>query len=265
MTGLSITNIFQRKIDKNGNNNAKVLNQKLISKENYLNKLTIANELTLLNKTSVNSYDIKDPITPQNLILNRNIQVFLQLEQFNKSRPIILTRKQYNKVKRTIQNTISKKLSVEKNYRNGRNHSIVSIGEIKARPKQLPLHFDREVQTERTEIKKIARNNKKRRSVQTRENNKSRNKLNAAKSINDASIDIYRGDKEKHFVENNKFRKVVSSMEICYTSVEYMNHTSTSADAAHLAKKESKSFHRIKQDNSIHTIFKGAFFYLIQR
>ncbi|CAH0713712.1 unnamed protein product, partial [Brenthis ino] len=254
MTGLSITNILQTKINKNGNSNAKVHNQKLFSKENYLNKFTNANELTLLNK-SPNSHDIKDPITSQNLILNRNIQVFLQLEQFNKSRPIILNRKQYNKVKRTIQCTISKKLSVDKNYRNGRNHSIVSIGEIKARSKHLPLHFDREVQTERTEIKRILRNSKKRRSVQTRENNKSGNKINAAKSINDASIDIYRGGKEKYFVENNKFRKVVSSIEIRYTSVEYMKHTTTSS--AHVAENERKSFHRIRQDNSIHTIFKG--------
>ncbi|XP_022832039.1 uncharacterized protein LOC111360367 [Spodoptera litura] len=47
----------------------------------------------------------------QQLILNRNIQVFLQVDQFSKQKPIILSRKQYDKVKKTIQKTISVKKS----------------------------------------------------------------------------------------------------------------------------------------------------------
>ncbi|KAF9406619.1 hypothetical protein HW555_013076, partial [Spodoptera exigua] len=51
----------------------------------------------------------------QQLILNRNIQVFLQVDQFSKQKPIILSRKQYDKVKKTIQKTICiKKSSHEK-------------------------------------------------------------------------------------------------------------------------------------------------------
>ncbi|XP_049879675.1 uncharacterized protein LOC126376393 [Pectinophora gossypiella] len=71
--------------------------------------------------------DTASPIPPlyQQLILNRNINIFLQIDQFTKQKPIILSRKQYDKVKRTIENATNKKPNcICKN-------SCLSIGETR--------------------------------------------------------------------------------------------------------------------------------------
>ncbi|KAJ0173098.1 hypothetical protein K1T71_011274 [Dendrolimus kikuchii] len=73
----------------------------------------------------------------QQLILNRNVQVFLQVDQFNKQKPIILSRQQYDKVKRTIQDTINKKGGGgSKDKKCFCKTSMVSIGEVREKTKQ---------------------------------------------------------------------------------------------------------------------------------
>lgn len=89
----------------------------------------------------------------QQLILNRNIQVFLQIEQFSKQKPIVLSRKQYNKVKRTIQKTICKKKSSHEKRKkyvcNKCERSEVSVGEVrKKRGKDTQFLIEEEAQTD---------------------------------------------------------------------------------------------------------------------
>ncbi|CAH4033870.1 unnamed protein product [Pieris brassicae] len=94
-------------------------------------------------------------VNDANLILNRNIHVFLEVEQFTKQKPIMLTRKQYNKVKRTIQNTVCKKFSNDR--RKANYYSSVTIGEVRIKSKfQKVLRLSKEVQTDNTNIKKIS-------------------------------------------------------------------------------------------------------------
>lgn len=80
--------------------------------------------------------DDKTSAIYQQLILNRNIQVFLQVEQFSKQKPIVLSRQQYDKVKKTIQKTITSKKSSQ-----GRRNTLatkresgeISIGEVRTK------------------------------------------------------------------------------------------------------------------------------------
>ncbi|XP_075984028.1 uncharacterized protein LOC142981802 [Anticarsia gemmatalis] len=88
----------------------------------------------------------------QQLILNRNIQVFLQIEQFSKQRPIILSRKQYDKVKRIIQSNISHKCCREKRKKisDRTEGSQAMFGEIKRRTTiEVVNHVDESVQTDK--------------------------------------------------------------------------------------------------------------------
>ncbi|XP_013167944.1 PREDICTED: uncharacterized protein LOC106117956 isoform X2 [Papilio xuthus] len=99
-------------------------------------------------KTTPTQYDLKPPVIPciplcsplthqeprdNQLILNRNIQVYLQIEQFTKQKPIMLTRKQYDKLKKTIKSTV--KLKTPKPPKCKKNvyktYSVVSEGQIK--------------------------------------------------------------------------------------------------------------------------------------
>lgn len=87
----------------------------------------------------------------QQLVLNRNIQVFLQVEQFSKQKPIILSRQQYNKVKKTIQNTICNKSSKEKRKKIADKvlSSEVSVGQIRRKQAaDIIMHYDQQVQTQ---------------------------------------------------------------------------------------------------------------------
>ncbi|CAG9791494.1 unnamed protein product [Diatraea saccharalis] len=82
----------------------------------------------------------------QQLILNRNIQVFLQVEQFSKQKPIILSRKQYDKVKRTIENTLSNKSKRNKCICKS---SLLSLGEVRRKSKRQKSILDnKEVETQ---------------------------------------------------------------------------------------------------------------------
>ncbi|CAH0595306.1 unnamed protein product [Chrysodeixis includens] len=92
----------------------------------------------------------------QQLILNRNIQVFLQVEQFSKQKPIVLSRKQYDKVKKTIQKTICKEKKSNHDKRKKICHkcvrSEVSIGAVRTKnekkDQQSNKLVDQEAQTD---------------------------------------------------------------------------------------------------------------------
>lgn len=88
----------------------------------------------------------------KNFMFNRNIQMFLQIEQFTKQKPIILTRKQYEKVKRTIRGTIKHGCC---NFNNVNN---VSVGEIKIKPRMQQIRYDRDVQTEQLVQSEVQKN-----------------------------------------------------------------------------------------------------------
>ncbi|CAK1590312.1 unnamed protein product [Parnassius mnemosyne] len=100
-------------------------------------------------KTTTTQYDIRSP-TPccsqqphdscdmQQLVLNRNIQVYLQIEQFTKQKPIMLTRKQYDKLKKTIKSTVKLKLKNQDKCKSNifKAYSVVSSGHVKKVPKK---------------------------------------------------------------------------------------------------------------------------------
>nr|XP_034828006.1 uncharacterized protein LOC117985409 [Maniola hyperantus] len=94
----------------------------------------------------------KESFIEQDLILNRNVQVFLQIEQFTNQKPIILTRKQYEKVKKAIQSTINQRKSCDL-----KNFNVVSVGEIKVKPRLQQNRYNREVQTDLSEIQRTVR------------------------------------------------------------------------------------------------------------
>lgn len=97
-----------------------------------------------INKNLVTNVSHTESTAEQkNFMFNRNIQMFLQIEQFTKQKPIILTRKQYEKVKKTIQGSIIKHRCC--NFNNVNN---VSVGEIKMKPRMQQICYDRDVQTE---------------------------------------------------------------------------------------------------------------------
>lgn len=83
----------------------------------------------------------------QQLILNRNINVYLQIEKFTKQKPIVLSHKQYAKVKKTIQSASKKSRKTKMCI--CKKTSSVSIGEVRrksdkiSKPKPLE-HASRE-------------------------------------------------------------------------------------------------------------------------
>ncbi|XP_045490691.1 transcription factor stalky-like isoform X2 [Pieris rapae] len=181
-----------------------------------------------------------------NLILNRNINVFLEVEQFTKQKPIMLTRKQYNKVKRTIQNAVCKKFSNER--RKANYYSSVTIGEVRIKSKfPRVLRLSKETQTD--SIKNIS-------------SDMLSEKYIESKCSFNWDIDIEKKNElsESTTEENqnaqllSKPRNIVSSMEVRYASVSLMKHVTYSSLACY---NDNSIFVEQKDSNSIHTIFKG--------
>ncbi|XP_060806831.1 uncharacterized protein LOC106129862 [Amyelois transitella] len=77
-----------------------------INQVNYLMKTAKQSTGTQYEKPNI-ALDYSN-LPNLNMTLNRNIQVFLQVEKYTEQKPITLSRKQYNKVKRAIDHTISK-------------------------------------------------------------------------------------------------------------------------------------------------------------
>ncbi|CAB3246152.1 unnamed protein product [Arctia plantaginis] len=108
------------------------------------------------NKKNVDGYNQKPLMAGnrensalyQQLILNRNIQVFLQVEQFSKQKPIILSRKQYDKVKKTIQTALNNKQK-EKRKKSEERVSDITVGQVRQRRnKDVYFQSNQQIQTE---------------------------------------------------------------------------------------------------------------------
>ncbi|XP_045523302.1 uncharacterized protein LOC123713599 [Pieris brassicae] len=187
-------------------------------------------------------------VNDANLILNRNIHVFLEVEQFTKQKPIMLTRKQYNKVKRTIQNTVCKKFSNDR--RKANYYSSVTIGEVRIKSKfQKVLRLSKEVQTDNTNIKKISSDTL---SDKYNESECSFNWDIEKEKKNEISQSTTEESKNAQLL--SKPRNIVSSIEVRYASVSLMKHVTYSSLACN---KDNSNFVEQKDSNSIHTIFKG--------
>ncbi|XP_047525248.1 uncharacterized protein LOC125063058 isoform X2 [Pieris napi] len=181
-----------------------------------------------------------------NLILNRNIHVFLEVEQFTKQKPIMLTRKQYNKVKRTIQNTVCKKFSNERKKAN--YYSSVTIGEVRIKSKfQRVVRLSKEVQTDNTNFKKISSD-----TLSDKYNESECSFKWDIEKKNEISESTTEENKNAQLL--SKPRNIVSSIEVRYASVSLMKHVTYSSLACN---KDNSNFVEHKDSNSIHTIFKG--------
>ncbi|XP_038216562.1 uncharacterized protein LOC119835665 [Zerene cesonia] len=198
------------------------------------------------------------------LILNRNIQIFLEVEQFKKQRPIVLTRKQYDKVKKAIQSTISKKTSNEKRrsaYYN--NYSIVSIGDVKIRSKcQQPICTNKEVQTESFGNNRIC--SELLSSLESFERHEASLLSHSMLSFDKnqeigCRPDIGEDPNNLKIVNQHALtRNAMSSLEVRYASVAFKKHVTYSSPLCNKGL-ESSLFSSSAQNrsDSLHTIFKG--------
>ncbi|CAG4933020.1 unnamed protein product [Colias eurytheme] len=215
----------------------------------------------ILNKPPINN---SEQTNDASLILNRNIQIFLEVEQFKKQRPIILTKKQYDKVKKTIQSTISKKTSNEKRrsaYYN--NFSIVSIGDVKVRSKcQEPRCINKEVQTESFGSNRICSEFLS--SLESFERHEASLLSHSMLSFDrnqeiGCRPDIGEDPTNSKIVNQHPpTRNAMSSLEVRYASVAFSKHVTYSSPLCSRGL-ESSLFSSSAQNysNSLHTIFKG--------
>ncbi|XP_059048763.1 uncharacterized protein LOC131843988 [Achroia grisella] len=208
----------------------------------------------------------------QQMILNRNIQVFLQVEQFTKQKPIILSRKQYNKVKRTIERTISKKITHRKQCIC--KFSFVSVGDIRKKYKhENERLYDKNIQTEEiankisTKTDSSKKSNRSRvESLRTREKttDKGRNMTvetmrttNSLKTKIDNKNTLVLFTKETKATmisENDSVQLAVSNMEVRYASMAILKQVTLSSNNVAVGSTPALS-ERVSR--SVHTIFKG--------
>ncbi|XP_045503758.1 uncharacterized protein LOC123700553 isoform X2 [Colias croceus] len=215
----------------------------------------------ILNKPPINN---SEQTNDASLILNRNIQIFLEVEQFKKQRPIILTKKQYDKVKKTIQSTISKKTSNEKRrsaYYN--NFSIVSIGDVKVRSKcQEPRCINKEVQTESFGSNRICSEFLS--SLESFERHEASLLSHSMFSFDKnqeirCQPDIDEDPNNSKIVNQHpQTSNAMSSLEVRYASVAFSKHVTYSSPLGSRGLESSLfSSSAPNYSNSLHTIFKG--------
>ncbi|XP_013147269.1 PREDICTED: uncharacterized protein LOC106110093 isoform X2 [Papilio polytes] len=232
-------------------------------------------------KTTPTQYDLKPPVIPciplcsplthqeprdNQLILNRNIQVYLQIEQFTKQKPIMLTRKQYDKLKKTIKSTV--KLKTPKAPKCKKNvykaYSVVSEGQIKkANKSKCRGNRDRGMQT-----KKDAKRQKKPKQV-----SKKSSKVSPATSCVCVEVQTICSTLEKqtcHYLlldrqvgqdtsntsKENVPRQTMSSLEIRYANVAFKRVTFSSTNVDQLPTEsvysnqlENTSVHSLPKKN----------------
>ncbi|CAH2093916.1 unnamed protein product [Euphydryas editha] len=230
-------NVYFVKISKTDND----IDREIASENNAKFNSFSVNNASLKIQNILSSYVKKENISP-------NIQVILQIEKNN---PIVLTKKQYEKVKKIIKNTFSKK-SIEtakkKRYQtNDIDRNVISIGTIKMKRKlQQKFCLDRETQTEN--ILKC---------VEIHYNSRSQNTLvqkGKARDLNKNVLNI----KEQLTKENIDPRKVLSSMGVRCANVEYVKHVSLSSQHFGIDPVNTFQYSNMHNDNkSLHTIFKG--------
>ncbi|XP_052738839.1 uncharacterized protein LOC112048426 [Bicyclus anynana] len=193
-------------------------------------------------------------------VLNRNIKVYLQIGESNRERYIALNRTQYEKVKRTIQ------CSSKHHKCSFNNYNVVSIGEIRIKRPQ-KASYDREVQTERSEIDRTCKQTQY--NYKTQITNKHYTKQTEPGDRNIEKI-IYTADtsndnkvrkdlSERKVKPQAVTRRTVSSVDVCLTNGSKKKHMPISStcfgDGVH-DNIPHNSPHKPKHSPSIYTIFK---------
>lgn len=210
----------------------------------------------------------------QQLILNRNIQVFLQVEQFSKQKPIILSRKQYDKVKRTIESTIANKTGRDFKRKNCIcKTSLISVGDVRRKPKNnQPLSIDEHSQTSKQDLGPILKKSSSSgRSVRILDQDPKTIVSCACDSPTKPSKNAFvlfskeTKAKPRHAVEKKvkkeeplppaSPRLAVSSTVIRYASMSYMKHVTFSSTNVEVGSTTAEL--QQKESHSIHTIFRG--------
>lgn len=186
----------------------------------------------------------------QPLILNRNIQIFLQIEQFSKRRPIILSRKQYNKVKKIIQKTRARRVGQDK-----RKNSIISIGEVRQRTKPVgtvEYEYAKCTQTkDSVPISNEIKTDKKRNSIRSHRECFEQRQVQTIVLFDSKKADHRNIDATNKAIDSDK--RTVSSLEIRYTNLAYINGDTFSS--TNVESLSSTSFNQ--RNNFLYTLFKG--------
>ncbi|XP_052752042.1 uncharacterized protein LOC116412879 [Galleria mellonella] len=217
---------------------------------------------------------IEQPSIYQQMILNRNIQVFLQVEQFTKKKPITLSRKQYDKVKKTIEHTISKKISHRKQCIC--KFSFVSVGDVRKKFKHKNgLLNAKETQTKHVNNKKVTKiESSKKENIKARTENlrrkaksvgnerkmlidnvKSRNILKTKDENKNTLVLFSKETKATDISENASTKHVLSSVEIRYASMAYVKEVACSS--SNITVRSTPVSLSERKSRSLLTIFQG--------
>lgn len=194
----------------------------------------------------------------QQLILNRNIQVFLQVEQFSKQKPIILSRKQYDKVKRTIESTLTNKSG--RDYRRKNcicKTSLVSVGDVRRKGKVVATsYFHRQNQTDNKDSgivnKTSSLSNKSVRINEERVPLRTPSKRAMVLYSRETTVDPLAAG---HAVAPVTVKQAVSSIELRYSPTSGLKQVTFSSTNVEVGSTTAA----LQQQEllSIHTIFKG--------
>lgn len=203
----------------------------------------ITNDAPLKIQNVLTSY-----VRRENKIINPNIEVILQLE---KCKTIALTKKQYEKVKRIIKRTSSKKSNeIEKRKRyqiyDDIHCNVVSIGTIKMKRKlRQGMRFNRETQTENTS-----------KCVEIQYNSQCHNKLVHKEKAGEIHKNVF-SIQEKTVKEKIDPRQILSSMEIRCPNIEHMKLVSLSSQLLGNGSYPYQYSNMQNDNKSLYTIFKG--------
>lgn len=222
-------------------------------RDNNINNIIDNKQISTIERTSVY----------QQLVLNRNIQVFLQVEQFAKPKPIVLTQKHYAKFKRAIQNTSPKSISHQK-YKHFPIKEV-SVGEIKKKKKMNKNTFHhKQVQTDicsqykdvEDKIQDILRHfdTGYNRDLETHKMSINELKLNREKNKHKKNTNKIKvgANEHKDKVEMTT-RRTVSSIEIHYANVCTGKHVTFSSNENVVSNRNKE------KGNSLLTIFRGTY------
>lgn len=236
---------------------AKKLNDKNIEKKTVHDNVVknTVYEIVENNKANAsNKYEARSELDGtsryQQLTINRNVQIFLQLEQFTKQKPIKLSKKQYNKIKKTIQHTIGK----EKSKRCVCNRSIVCVGQNSANTTRfVHVSSNKEVQTDSKEVEVIK---------EFKKHGKSKKRSKKEKELVETLVlfsNETRGSLKDKKLDRTVVKRAASSMEVRDASVTYWKHLTFSS--TNVGSIGSSSFAK-RNPHSLETIFRGMINYL---
>lgn len=212
-------------------------------------------ENTSLYKQLVFNYDAA-PVTNKTSVL-------FQMEMTS-PKPIVLTKTQYDKIKRTIQIHLSKHSNDKK--RAFKRTSIISIGEVRRKIKN--IFKDKSVQTDKSLTKEVRQYHDKTtyefKNIQTSYLNNS-NRSIIKTPLSESTIDNI--DRADQFIDVCKHKKeTLSSIEMHYRSddVNYIKYDKYAKYFNNYASAYNDQFDHLGKyegevNCSIHTIFKGRY------